>query len=85
MRVPSTIVTVRVIAPFLADAKLPKMRIHDLRHPFATILLIQGANMRMVMDLLGHSQVNLMLDTYSHILPAMRKEAAQQMDAVLGA
>ena len=37
------------------------------------------------MDLLGHSRVNLTLDTYSHFLPAVRREAAQQMDVALGA
>jgi integrase len=72
-------------AAVLAAAKLPHMRIHDLRHTCATLLLAQGVHPRVVMELLGHSQIALTLDTYTHVLPSVRKEAAQQMDAVLRA
>lgn len=58
------------------------MRLHDLRHSCATLLLAQGVNPRVVMETLGHSQVSLTLNTYSHVLPALQHEAAARMDAV---
>jgi integrase len=67
----------------LADAGLPSIRYHDLRHTAATLLLAQGVNARVVMETLGHSQISLTLDTYSHVLPALQKHAADQMHAVL--
>ena len=67
----------------LRKAKLPTIRVHDLRHTCASLLLAQDVNARVVMETLGHSQISLTLDTYSHVLPALQHEAAQQMDAVL--
>jgi integrase len=67
----------------LAVAGLPHSRIHDLRHPAATLLLSQGVHPRVVMDLLGHSQIAVTMNTYSHVVPALRKEAADQIDAIL--
>jgi integrase len=57
-------------------AKLPSIRIHDLRHTCASLLLVQGVHPRVVMETLGHSQISLTLDTYSHVLPALQQEAA---------
>jgi integrase len=68
----------------LAQAGLPPIRLHDLRHSCATLLLAQGVNPRVVMEVLGHSQVSLTLNTYSHVLPALQKDAAAKMDAILG-
>jgi integrase len=59
------------------------MRIHDLRHSCATPLLAQGVNPRVVMETLGHSQVSLTLNTYSHVLPSLQRDAAARMNAVL--
>jgi integrase len=42
----------------------------------------QGVNPRVVMETLGHSQVSLTLDTYSHVLPALQREAAAKMNAL---
>jgi integrase len=67
----------------LATAGLPHQRFHDLRHACASLLLAQGVNPRVVMEVLGHSQVTLTLDTYSHVIPALGREAAAQMDDVL--
>ena len=72
----------RQFKALLAVAKLPDMRLHDLRHSCATLLLAQGVNPRVVMETLGHSQVSLTLNTYSHVLPALQHEAAARMDAV---
>jgi hypothetical protein len=69
---------------FLEDAELPNVRLHDLRHTCATLLLGQGVHPRVVMDTLGHSQISLTLDTYSHVLPSLQAEAARQMDLAIG-
>ena len=61
------------------------MRIHDLRHTCATLLLAQGVHPKVVQEILGHSQITLTLDTYSTVLPSVSREAAAQMDAVLSA
>jgi integrase len=63
---------------------LPRLRFHDLRHTCATLLLAQGVHPRLVMDILGHSQISLTLDTYSHVIPTMRREVATKMDEILG-
>ena len=68
----------------LAKIGLPPIRLHDLRHSAATLLLSQGVHPRIVQDLLGHSTISLTLDVYSHMLPNLQKEAADKMDAVLG-
>ncbi len=67
----------------LAEAGLPQKRFHDLRHTCATLLLAQGVHPRGVMDILGHSQIALTMDTYSHVIPALQREAAGRMDALL--
>jgi integrase len=74
----------REFRAMLTAAKLPAVRFHDLRHTAATLLLAQGVDPRTIMETLGHSQVSLTLDTYSHVLPALQAEAAAKMDAVLG-
>jgi integrase len=73
----------RQFKSLLTAAKLPDMRRHDLRHSCATLLLAQGVNPRVVMETLGHSQVSLTLNTYSHVLPALQHDAAARMNAVL--
>ena len=67
----------------LACAGLPRMTFHELRHGSASLLLAQGATMRTVMEALGHSQISLTMNTYSHVLPALQREAANKMEAVL--
>lgn len=64
---------------------LPSIRVHDLRHTSATMLLSQGVHPKIVQELLGHSQISLTMDTYSHVLPTMQEEAARTLDRVLGA
>jgi integrase len=75
----------RAFVDLLVTAKAPKMRIHDLRHTCATLLLAQGVHAKVVQEILGHSQITLTLDTYSTVLPSVSREAAAQMDAVLSA
>ena len=68
----------------LRRARLPEIRFHDLRHTCATLLLRQGVNPKYVQDLLGHADISLTLNTYSHVLPDMGDAAATAMDAALG-
>jgi integrase len=67
----------------LRDAGLPRQRFHDLRHACASLLLSQGVPARVVMETLGHSQISLTLNTYSHVIPALGREAADRMDRLL--
>jgi integrase len=67
-----------------SSAGLPEIRFHDLRHTCATLLLRQGVNPRFVQELLGHADISLTLNTYSHVLPDMGDAAAGGMDAALG-
>lgn len=69
--------------PLLAKAGLPHMRFHDLRHSTATLLLTLGVHPKIVQELLGHSQIFVTLDIYSHILPTLQKEAMQQFNDAL--
>src|SRR5688500_2506638 len=57
--------------PLLKEAGLPDIRLHDLRHTCATLLLSHGHHLKLVQELLAHSSVALTLDRYSHVLPGM--------------
>ena len=67
----------------LDDAGLPRQRFHDLRHTCASLLLAQGVHPRVVMETLGHSQISLTMDTYSHVIPQLQREAAGRIDEIL--
>ncbi len=56
------------------------MRLHDLRHAHATILLQQGVHPKIVQERLGHSTVATTLDIYSHVLPGLQEAAARRFD-----
>jgi integrase len=73
----------RTFGTMLAEAKLPRIRFHDLRHTAATLLLAQGVDPRTIMETLGHSQISLTLNTYSHVLPSLQADAAAKLDAIL--
>lgn len=72
-------------AKHLKEAGLPHMPFHDQRHGAATLLLAQGASLREVMEQLGHSQISLTANTYTHIAPALLRENAARLDRALGA
>lgn len=59
----------------LERAKLPQIRFHDLRHGTATLHLARGVHPKIVQEILGHSTIKVTMDTYSHALPAMQREA----------
>jgi integrase len=65
-------------------AELPKIRFHDLRHTCATLLLLGDVNPKIVSERLGHSTIQLTLDTYTHVLPTMQRKAAERMDRFFG-
>ena len=69
----------------LKNAGLPDWRFHNLRHTCASLLLAQGVHPRVVMETSGHSQIQLTLDTYSHVMPVMQRDAASRMNTPLTA
>ena len=68
----------------LAEAGLPRQRFHDLRHACASILLAGNTHPRMVMEMLGHSQIAVTMNTYTHVMPTLLQETAVLMDRLLG-
>jgi integrase len=73
----------RSFGPLVARAGVPRVRFHDLRHTCATLLLSKGVHAKVVSDLLGHSTIAITLDTYSHVLPPMQRQAAEAMAGIL--
>lgn len=67
----------------LGDTAPPRIRLHDLRHTHATILLRGREHPKVVSERLGHSKIGITLDTYSHAVPAMGREAAAKFAALV--
>jgi integrase len=74
----------RSFEPLLKKAGLPHIRFHDLRHTAATLLLKQKVPVKVVSEMLGHSQVGVTLNVYAHVMPDMQREAAAAMQNLLG-
>lgn len=66
----------------LEAAGLPRIRFHDLRHSCASYLLQAGVNVKVVQEMLGHKHIATTMDTYSHVIPRMRTEAADALNDV---
>ncbi len=64
----------------LKEIGLPHMRFHDLRHSAATLLLSMGGPLKVVQELLGHSNFSMKANIYAHVLPSMQQEAMNKMD-----
>jgi integrase len=75
--------TSRRFKGLLESAGLPEIRFHDLRHTCATLLLSKNVNPKIVSEMLGHATIAITLDTYSHIIPNMRDQAAAAMEEAL--
>ena len=67
----------------LQRAGLPRMRVHDLRHGTASVLKTMGYDIRVIMEVLGHSQISLIANTYTHIAPQVLRDAAEGMQRAL--
>jgi len=66
-------------------ARLENIRFHDLRHTFASLMLLRGAKPKVISEALGHSSVAFTMDTYSHIIEGMQSDAMALLDDVLPA
>jgi integrase len=70
---------------FLAKHKLPRVRLHDLRHTHATAMLKSKIHPKIVQERLGHSTIAITLDIYSHVIEGMQEDAAEIVDVSLQA
>jgi integrase len=68
----------------LRKTELPHGTLHGLRHAFATSLLTANVHPAVVQQALGHSSINLTIDTYSHVMPGIEEAAARKIDEVIG-
>ena len=73
----------RVFKPLLRELGLPDIRLYDLRHTCATLLLAAGENIKVVSERLGHAKVTLTLDTYTHVLPGQQLHASERLECLL--
>ena len=69
----------------IKDLGLPKVRLHDLRHSHATLMLSAGVHPKIVQERLGHANIAITLDTYSHIIPGLQETAAKTFDGLMAA
>ena len=68
----------------LKAAGLRKVRFHDLRHTFASLLLQQGESPVYVKEQMGHSSIQVTVDQYGHLIPGGNKQAVDQLDVPVG-
>ena len=67
----------------LKRAGLPAIRFHDLRHSTATLLLSLGVHAKVVQEMLGHTEISMTMDIYSHVLPNMQVDAVHRLNDLL--
>jgi integrase len=72
----------RLLDEQIAKAGVRRIRFHDLRHTCASLLLAQGLSPRVVMEVLGHTQLSMTTDLYGHVLPSSLRSAADTIDEV---
>ena len=66
----------RVFDQTVRSLEVPRIRLHDLRHTYATLALKAGVHPRVVSERLGHATVGVTLDVYSHVVPSIARDAA---------
>lgn len=64
---------------------VPGLRLHDLRHAYASALLLAGVHPKVASKALGHSSVALTMDTYQHLMPTMQEQAVRAIEEAIGA
>ena len=64
----------------LTDATLRRVRFHDLRHSFASLLLQNGESLTYVKEQMGHSSINVTVDIYGHLVPGGNRQAVDKLD-----
>jgi integrase len=64
--------------------KLPKVRLHDLRHSFASLSLVAGADLKLISSSLGHSTIAVTANTYLHVAQSLQEKHAAQLDSLVG-
>ncbi len=74
---------IRCFRRTLKKAGITHRRFYDLRHTCASLLLVQGVHPRVVMEILGHSQISITMNTYSHVVPELGHDAAKRMDDLM--
>ena len=67
----------------LGKTTLPRIRFHDLRHTHASQMLAAGVHPKVASERLGHSTIGITLDLYSHVMPGMQADAAEQVDLAI--
>lgn len=73
------------LTSILQDAGLPHCRVHDLRHYCASFLLAQGVDLKVVSEILGHTQIGVTANIYAHVLPSLKRDAIDALDRPLTA
>lgn len=75
--------TTRVFHPLIKKAGVKQIRFHDLRHTFVSLHISQNSTPKFIQSQVGHSSINMTLDTYGHILPEVREKSANALDSIL--
>lgn len=75
--------TYRYFRPMLTAANLPQIRLYDLRHSHATLLLAAEEHLKIVSERLGHSTIRLTADTYSHVVASMQHRTSEKLEKML--
>ena len=70
----------KILASSFCKEKIRSIRIHDIRHTYASLLLQMGESMLYVRDQLGHSSIRITVDVYGHLVPGGNKEAVDRLD-----
>ena len=73
----------KIFKNLVSATGLPSIRLHDVRHSYATLALEAGVHPKVVSERLGHASIGITLDTYSHVLPSLQEEAAETVAAVI--
>ena len=74
----------RVFYKLLGKAGLRRIRFHDLRHTFASLLLQQGESATYVKEQMGHSSIQITVDIYGHLIPGANRQAVDRLDDATG-